>query len=178
MANKVNSRIRLVMSILLLLTLSASIMGKTIYVDDDAAGANDGTSWENAYVYLQDALAATIGGDEIRVAQGIYKPDLGGGNTVGNKRATVHLINNVIIKGGFAGVGELDADVRDVEAYETILSGDLNGNDVTVANPEDLKDEPTRAENSVHVVTGYLTDETTVLDGLVITGGNANAMCF
>ena len=148
-----------------------------IYVDDDATGANDGTSWENAYVYLQDALADANSAEkpvEIRVAQGIYKPDMGGGNTPGDLRATFQLINNVIIKGGFAGIGELDADVRDFVAYETILSGDLKSNDVTVANPEDSLDEPTWDENSWHVVTGYLIDETATLDGLVITGGNAN----
>ena len=80
MAKKANPGIRIVMSILLLLTLSASIMGKTIYVDDDAAGTNDGTSWENAYVYLQVALADANSAEkpvEIRVAQGIYKPSEG-----------------------------------------------------------------------------------------------------
>jgi len=150
---------------------------RIIYVDDDAAGTNDGSSWENAYVYLQDALADANSAEkpvEIRVAQGIYKPDMGGGNTHGDLRATFQFINNVIIKGGFAGICELDADVRDFEAYETILSGDLKGNDVTVANPEDLWDEPTWDENSWHVITGYLTDETAMLDGLVITSGNAN----
>jgi len=30
--------------------------GKIIHVNDDATGANNGTSWEDAYVYLQDAL--------------------------------------------------------------------------------------------------------------------------
>ena len=42
-----------------------------LYVDDDAVGANDGSSWENAYVYLQDALTdAADKPIEIRVAAG------------------------------------------------------------------------------------------------------------
>ncbi|UCG60059.1 MAG: PASTA domain-containing protein [Phycisphaerales bacterium] len=149
---------------------------KIIYVDDDAAGANDGSSWESAYKFLQEALADANSAAkpvEIRVAQGVYTPDSNSAvpNGAGDREATFQLIKGVILRGGFAG-GELD--VRDVEAYKTILSGDLDGNDGEVVNPKDLREEPTRAENSYHVVTGSGTDETAVLNGFTITGGNAN----
>ena len=39
---------------------------KIIYVDADAIGANDGSSWANAFNYLQDALITASAGDEIR----------------------------------------------------------------------------------------------------------------
>ena len=45
--------------------------GGVIYVDAYAAGANNGSSWENAYSYLQDALADAETAEkpvEIRVA--------------------------------------------------------------------------------------------------------------
>jgi len=145
-----------------------------IYADNDSTGANDGSSWADAYNCLQDALTAASSGDEIRVAQGIYKSDQGTGFTSGDREATFQLISGATLKGGYAGFGELDPNVRDIEAYETILSGDLNGDDVDVNGPADLLDEPTRGENSYHVVTGSGTDETAVLDGLTIMGGNAN----
>jgi hypothetical protein len=151
--------------------------GNVIYVDDSAIGANDGTSWNKAFNHLQDALADANSAEkpvEIRVAQGIYKPDQGTNQTSNDREATFQLINDVVIKGGFAGIVELDADARDVEAYVTILSGDLNGNDTEVANSADLWDESSRVENSYHVITGNLTDETSVLDGFTITAGNAN----
>jgi len=144
------------------------------YVDVDARGANDGSSWADAYSYLQDALAAALSGDEIRVAQGIYKPDQGIGITPGDRTATFQLKNGVTIKGGYAGFGEPDPNDRDIDLYETILSGDLNGKDVLVTNLEDLLYEPTRAENCYHVVTGSGTDLTAVLDGFTVTGGNAD----
>jgi hypothetical protein len=154
----------------------AAVGGKIIYVDDDAAGANDGSSWADAYNYLQDALMMASAGDEIRVAQGIYKPD----QFVLSKRAnlgrmeTFQMKNGVAIRGGYAGFGEPDPDARDIELHETILSGDLNGDDAEVADPCDLLDEPTRAENSYHVVTGSGTDETALLDGFTIAYGNAD----
>jgi len=158
--------------------LCTSTLGETIYVDDDAAGANDGTSWENAYTFLQDALADANSAEkpvEIRVAQGIYKPDMGANQTPGDREATFKLINGVTIKGGYAGVGELDPNARDIELYETILSGDLNGDDVEVNDQfGSFLNEPTRSENSYHVVTSSSTDPNAVIDGFTITAGNAN----
>ncbi|MBN2271588.1 MAG: hypothetical protein JXN61_13300 [Sedimentisphaerales bacterium] len=149
---------------------------RTIHVDADATGANDGTSWEDAYFYLQDALMFAVAGDEIRVAQGIYRPDRSAAepNGTGDRMATFRLINGVAIKGGYAGFSEPDPNARDIELYETVLRGDLDENDIDVNNPADLLDEPTRAENSYHVVIGSGTDETGVLDGFTITAGNAN----
>jgi len=141
---------------------------KIIDVDDDAGGANDGSSWEDAFNYLQDALAAAWPGDEIHVAQGIYTPDSNSAdpNGSGDREATFQLINGVTIKGGYAGAGTPDPNARDIQLYETILSGDLDGNDGLNFTNND--------ENSYHVVSGSGTDETAALDGITITGGNAN----
>ena len=151
---------------------------QVIHVDDDAVGNNDGTSWENAYIFLQDALADANSAEkpvEIRVAQGIYRPDQGTGQTPGDREAAFQLINDVNLAGGYAGLGQYDPNARDIGLYKTILSGDLDGNDVDVNTPDDLLDEPTRAENSYRVVTGSNTNETAILDGFIITAGNANS---
>jgi uncharacterized membrane protein len=165
--------------------LMMPVLPKIIYIDDDAAGANNGTSWEDAYNYLQDALSeARVAPTpvEIRVAQGIYKPDQGGSQTPSDREATFQLINGVTLKGGYAGAGTPDPNARNIELYETILSGDLDDNDVDVNDPSELLDEPTRAENSYHVVTGYQTESmsktTEVLNGFTIIGGNANGSSY
>jgi hypothetical protein len=150
---------------------------KIIYVDDDAAGTNNGTSWADAYRYLQDALADAKSADqpvEIRVAAGVYTPDKGAGITHGDIYATFSLINGVTISGGYAGINSPDPNARDFELYETILSGDLLGNDVELADPCDLLSDITRLDNSYNVVTAQFTDSTSRLDGLTITAGFAN----
>jgi predicted outer membrane repeat protein len=152
----------------------AAATGQIIYVDDDAAGANNGSSWADAYNHLQDALAdadASPKPVEIRVAQGIYKPDQGRNQTPGDRGATFQLINGVAIYGGCAGFGEPDPDARDASVYKSVLSGDLNGDDVEVEEPRRLLNEPTRRDNGCHVVTGSHTDQTAVLDGFIITAG-------
>jgi len=157
------------LTVLVVMIYLAGAAAGQIYVDADATGNNDGSSWVHAYNDLQDALTAVGPGDEIRVAQGTYHPA-----SIVDPNATFQLINAVSLMGGYAGSGEPDPDARDVEQYETILSGDLMGNDLPVADPSDLPDEPTRADNSYHVVTGSGTDETAVIDGFTITAGNAN----
>ena len=153
---------------------------RTLYVDADATGANDGTNWENAYYYLQDALMFAAAGDEIRVAQGVYRPDdfvLSDRPSLG-RAETFQLIDGVTLKGGYAGLGEADPNARNIELYETILSGDLDSNDVELPEPCDLIDDPSRAENCYHVVTAIETDNTAVIDGFIVTGGNADSPFF
>jgi parallel beta-helix repeat protein len=174
MSKRTNLKTWLVISVFLLGMVSTTLAGQIIFVDADASGANDGSSWADAYNYLQDALAAASSGDEIWAAQGIYKPDEGGGVTAGDRTATFQLKNGVAIYGGYAGFGEPNSNARHIDAYETILSGDLAGNDTAVADPADLWREPTRSDNSFTVVTGSGCDETAVLDGLTIARGNAN----
>ena len=159
----------------LILSIPIAATARTFYVDADATGANDGTSWENAYFYLQDALMFAVAGDEIRVAQGIYRPDdfvLSDRPNLGREE-TFQLISGVCLKGGYAGLGEPDPNARDVERYETILSGDRDGDDIETSDPEELAYEPSRAENSYHVVKGNGTDANAVLDGFTVSGGNA-----
>ena len=158
--------------------IAAQGPSRILYVDDNAAPGGGGASWADAYQTLQDALDDAISGDEIRVAQGTYKPDQGGGETPGDRDATFTLKNGVALMGSFAGPGTADPDARDPNQFETILSGDLLGNDVTVADPCDLVDHPSRTDNSLHVVVGHNTDETAVLDGFTITGGNCDQAIY
>ncbi|MHC4439480.1 MAG: right-handed parallel beta-helix repeat-containing protein [Planctomycetota bacterium] len=173
MQSKVNCIVNLGISVFIVVLIgTATTFGKVIYVDDSAIGTSDGTSWNDAYNYLQDALADANTASkpvEILVAQGVYTPDQGAGVTRGDRLVTFQLINEVSIRGGFAGVGATDPDVRYIEAYKTILSGDLAEDDADVIDPDEISGHPTRAENSYSVVSGSDTDETAMLDGVTIT---------
>jgi len=115
----------------------ANAGGRIIYVRSDAPESGDGSSWENAFRYLQDALASALSGDQIWVAAGVYHPDErldpedGIGldpNWIGNRTATFNLVNGVGLFGGFSG-SETALDERDSAANVTMLSGDLVDDD-------------------------------------------------
>jgi hypothetical protein len=165
------------------LGLCTAAPGKIIYVDDDAPPGGDGTSWASAYRFVQDALADANDSAkpvEVRVARGIYRPNQAAGIAPGDREATFRLISAVTLKGGYAGQGEPDPDHRDTTLYETILSGDLKGDDRPF-RPWGRGDEDAQGvadweghaeDNSYHVVTADGTDGLAVLDGFVIRAGN------
>ncbi|HPC93641.1 MAG TPA: choice-of-anchor Q domain-containing protein [Sedimentisphaerales bacterium] len=170
----------IVVACALVVGLALAGWGSVIYVDDDAVGADDGVSWAGAFMHLQDALAAAKSGDEIRVAGGVYKPDQGAGVTVGDREATFRLVSGVTLAGGYAGLAGTDPNERDVERHETVLSGDLNGDDGEVAEAHHLAESSRRDDNSISVVVAEgaiasVLDGFTIRDGHVpeITGGHA-----
>lgn len=140
-----------------------------IFVKSDAEGFNDGTSWINAFTSLSDALDSATVGKDIWVAAGTYYPEscpnlYGACPTEREYHFTV--LKGVGIYGGFTGT-ETDISERDWENNETVLSGDFNGDDELVGN----------SENAYHVFyhDGWeKKDNTAILDGFTISGGNAN----
>lgn len=148
-------------------TVKGAAAAAAYHVDGDAPGpVHDGTTWGRAFLTLQDALAVAGSGDEIRVAQGVYKPDQGAGVASGDRAASFRLTEGLTIRGSFAGYGHVDPDVRDFKLYETILDGDLNDDDLWgILNVGD---------NSYHVITGPVGEPPAVLDGLTVTAGRAD----
>jgi predicted outer membrane repeat protein len=109
--------------LVLMLAMNGGIAtGVTIYVDTDATGANNGSTWFNAFNYLQDALAVATSGDEIRVAEGIYKPDSGGGITPGDQYATFQLVDGIAVYGGFGGETILSGDIGTTNSYHVVTA--------------------------------------------------------
>ena len=100
--------------------LSAGLSAQIVYVDVDATGNDDGTSWTNAYSDLDDALVNAVGGTTIWVAQGTY--------TTPADRSFV-VMDSLNLYGGFIG-GETSLEEAEPEKNLTILSGDVMGNDV------------------------------------------------
>lgn len=161
--------------IIFLLSLSVS-QAAAIYVDASSSTASpDGETWQTAFQYLQDALAISVYGDEIYVAQGIYRPDetYAKPEGTGQRNDVFALADGVALLGGYAGLNAADPDARDVAAYKTILSGDLDENDVAMTNPSQLVSDPTRSENSYRVISIINATSNLVLDGFVVTGGIA-----
>jgi len=162
--------------------------GDAIYVDTDATGADDGTSWADAYVHLQDALdeANGYGGAaacEIWVAEGVYYPDEDGDGDHANDvvSETFRLsYDGIRLYGGFDGT-EGAREARDPETHVTVLSGDLDGNDTTDVYRVVTSTAHITGTNAYHVLwldgvtNGPITGDTRI-DGFTITAGRANGV--
>lgn len=153
-------------------TAQADSGSNIILVDDDATGAANGFTWADAYTNVQDALAVAITGDEIWVAEGVYYPDEGSGQTDNSRSATFSLKSGVALYGGFAAT-ETALTERDWTAHITVLSGDIDGNDTTNINGVVTTTTGISGSNAYHVVYSKNVN-TAQLDGFTVTAGAAN----
>jgi hypothetical protein len=117
------------LSLFAFLTFIFSSYSATIYVNQSATGLNNGTSWTDANVELVDALLSANPGDEIWIASGTYTPDWNAGIHNGDRNLNFNIPANVKVYGGFNGTETL-LNQRDWATNLSILSGDLNGDDV------------------------------------------------
>jgi hypothetical protein len=143
-----------------------------VYVDADASSGGDGTSWETAYRYLQDALRAANRGDELWIAEGTYYPDRSDANAALRRGFLVN--TSVSLYGGFSG-DEASRSQRDPEAHPVVLSGDVDQNDAT--NDAGITPSADAIEGTnwpVACVSAAGGTVRAVLSGLTITGGDAN----
>lgn len=138
----------------------------SIFVDQNATGLNNGTSWANAYISLANALNIAYTQpiiDTVFVAAGKYlpafHPDITSATpALSNRDFTFSTpISGLVIMGGYPTGG----GVRDFVANQTILSGDIG-----VAGDA--------SDNAYHVLSCYGEDNSVVIDGVIIEDGNAN----
>ncbi|MBL7943471.1 MAG: hypothetical protein JNM00_11920, partial [Flavobacteriales bacterium] len=125
------------------------------YVDVDATGLNNGTSWVNAYTDLHEALNNAVEGQQIWVAEGIYFTSY-----FNDQTASFVLSHNVPVYGGFAG-SETSVDERDWFANATELSGNIGSVFLS-------------SDNAWHVVFADDPTGSFYIDGFAIRGGRAD----
>ncbi len=153
-------------------------MRPVVYVDIDATeGLNTGYSWTDAFTDLSEAINYAVWGQEIWIAAGTYLPSLCPNlETCTDRERHFTVRRGIPIYGGFDGAETARAE-RDWETNQTILSGDFNGDDSWNAGTRTWENI---SENATHVfyhdwtIAPHL-DETAILDGVIITGGNADS---
>ncbi|MFT3791944.1 MAG: choice-of-anchor Q domain-containing protein [Rudaea sp.] len=175
--------------LLLVAAPSAHAVSTLCFVNGGATGANDGTSWANAYTELEYAL--NDGGcGVVWIAKGVYKPvvpaDLNA-VTDGERQIGFRVRPGMQVYGGFAGSESVVYDpatdpnrAANIAANRSVLSGDIDGNDAVDANGIDTDTTKIAGSNSYHVVVidgttaaGTAT-ASTMIDGVTISGGDAD----
>ena len=123
----------------------------TLYVKPGGSGTQNGDSWDNASASLPEMLNRPEV-KEIWVAAGTYAP-----TDTDDRTISFQLKNGIKVYGGFSG-NEGSIEERDIQANETILTGDIDG-----------------PENSYNVVSAIEVGSGARLDGFTIRDGMANS---
>ncbi|MGJ8685385.1 MAG: T9SS type A sorting domain-containing protein [Nonlabens sp.] len=145
--------------LLLIITFLFSLFSSAqIFVDASATGANDGTSWTNAYTDLNVALT-NHSGSTFWIAAGDYIP--------GSSVTSRFILNaNTQLYGGFNGT-ESSLSQRDFNVNVTTLSGDLLNNDAGTLDYSNA----TKIDNAYKIA--QVGGSGVIVDGLTFKGGTA-----
>lgn len=151
------------------LLVSSYMQAGIIFVDKDASnpgGLNVGLDWQEAFTDIQSALDFALPGDELWIADGTYYPtkevDVDGTGTSDAREVAFHIKDDIKIYGGFNGTESVLEDRKLTENF-TILSGDVG-----VLNDN--------SDNAYHVIYTEDVSSKTVINGVVISNGNANVL--
>ncbi len=161
--------------------LTTTCANTQLYVRQVATGTNTGLSWSNAMPGLQMALnqiaTTRCYNTEVWVATGVYTP----GSTISD---TFNLLPQIQLYGGFVGTETLRTQ-HNWQTNPTILSGDIDGNDLN-GDGNNIAENHTdiQGRNAYRVVNmgTFPADfigaksykNNTVVDGFIITGGQAD----
>jgi predicted outer membrane repeat protein len=140
-----------------------------VYVRASATGANNGTSWANAFTDLQSALNLSclqnvpgLPTPEVWVASGVYKPTAGTDRTI-----SFVMKNGVVIYGGFVGTETALSQRPAVNPVSGSPSSSTLSGDIGVVG--------NRADNSLAIINNPIgLNNSAILNGFVIVGGNGN----
>jgi predicted outer membrane repeat protein len=153
----------------------------TCRVTTTGSPGGDGSDWGAQAKELNSALGDAAC-TEIWVASGVYNPITPANPlavTLAEQRVSFSIDRALSLYGGFNAT-ETELDQRDPEINLTVLSGDIDGNDVVNADGITENTDDIVGANSFHVLwvdgateNGAI-DQTTRIDGFVITAGLAD----
>ena len=112
---------KIILTTIASLLVATTFSQRTVYVDIDATGSNNGTNRANAYNNPDDAFSNASKGDNIWIAEGTYsKP------TTNRSFSFEWEEDSVSVYGGFDGT-ETALSQRDWRNNSTIFSGEIQG---------------------------------------------------
>ena len=130
-----------------------------------AGGTGNGTTWALAMGNVQQAIdvITAAGGGQVWIAEGTFLPTSWPNGGSAARERHFSLRNSVTVLGGFPATGNPGLPDRNPATFPTVLSGDIG----TPGNASD---------NAYHVFyhPGITLNASARLDGVTITGGNAN----
>lgn len=133
-------------------------MDSILYVDINATGLNNGSSWENAFTSLNAVINLCSHCQEVKeiwLKEGIYRSSI-----FNDRNNNFHFTSPIKLLGGFPSAGNPTYAQRNPTLYETILSGNIGNTG--------------NSDNRYHVIRNDAVEDTLLLDGIIIQDGNAN----
>ena len=159
---------KILLTTIAFLIIATTFSQRTVYVDKDATGVQNGLSWATAYNEPQDAFSNANIGDNIWIAKGTYSLQTTRRDYTFNWNK-----DSVSVYGGFDGT-ETALSQRDWENNPTVFSGEIQGDNDLTNNSYTVLAGP-YGNSSTNKINYSLIDGITISDGYSITNTSNNS---